>query len=472
MSGGAWAPSEVGSYQETPSTTSCVFDCDAGYVWIASQCVPSGALDLSFNTTGYRIMPGVAGGVGVTDQAYGCAVDEHQRVLAAVMANNGANLDMVVVRFNEDGSIDDTFANEGTFLYNPNNLRDGAVGIVLDDQQNIYICGSIGVAGQGDNSAVVKLTPDGGVDTTFGVNGVFSYNFGALAGDASYSDYCQRIVRDPITGSITGVGVMNGAGMNADIVVWRITADGDLDTTFNAPLGYTYGPNEVFDGTATEWVTRLFVDESGRILLPGYSMTSDASDGDLVLWRYLDDGTVDTAFGNPNGYITFNSPDNGFDDAYDGLLGNDGKYYLIGDSLDGLGTTPSLIVRFNTDGTLDTTFNSGVGYVRRFMHPTWASWDESNSGVVDASGRIVIGTVAYNNDASKSDIVIWRLNSDGSLDNSFGSGRLVLSNLGGGENDFLFPATLTLDGYGRIVGCGNSTDGSGNSSLMVFRVNP
>ncbi len=94
----------------------------------------------------------------------------------------------------------------------------------------------------------------------------------------------------------------------------------------------------------------------------------------------------------------------------------DGKYVMAGWS-DSAGTRDFAVIRYNFDGSLDTTFGSGNGYV---ITTVGSGADEAQDVRILANGKILVMGYALN--GSSNDIAFVQYNSDGSLDTSFGSG--------------------------------------------------
>jgi uncharacterized delta-60 repeat protein len=121
----------------------------------------------------------------------------------------------------------------------------------------------------------------------------------------------------------------------------------------------------------------------------------------------------------------------------------------------------AVVVRYNTNGTLDTAFGtSHTGYVS-LGNPTYPAV------TVQSDDRIVVaGTV--NNPQTGNDVALNRLNPDGTLDTSFGTGGVVVSLLPWQEE----AATVTIQPDGKIVVGGSQTnDTKRNNALMAARYN-
>lgn len=195
---------------------------------------------------------------------------------------------------------------------------------------------------------------------------------------------------------------------------------------------------------------------SGQILLSGTVDNGLAATSDFMLARLNSDGTLDAGFGG-NGLVRTD-----FAGQYDygsapPVILADGKILLGGSAtLNVADGTDFALVRYNADGSLDTTFGQGGKLTIDFQHGS----DRINKILVQPDGRIVAVGSAY--DASPTlksmEIAMVRLMPDGSLDASFGNGGKAISTLtstGAGEIE---DAVLMTDG--RLVVTGEMGSGT------------
>jgi uncharacterized delta-60 repeat protein len=154
---------------------------------------------------------------------------------------------------------------------------------------------------------------------------------------------------------------------------------------------------------------------------------------------------LDTTF-DPGTGLAGGSPSNG-------MIQPDGKLLIPGTFTTYNGTTVGRIVRINTDGTLDTSFNTNLG--------TGANAQVFNTEV-QSDGKIVItGTFSTVNGIARPGIA--RLNSDGSVDTSFNATAITAG------NNFYHTSTQP---DGKIVMVGNySLTVSGTTYNRIMRFN-
>ena len=116
------------------------------------------------------------------------------------------------------------------------------------------------------------------------------------------------------------------------MTVWRLNTNGSLDTTFNS-VGYVTH-NNAAGGNSHDAAHSAKVLSDGRIIITGYSRNS--TNEDMAMWRYNSNGTLDTTF-NSLGYFTHDNAagGTGADRAYDIAAQYDGKYIVTGRSYNG-----------------------------------------------------------------------------------------------------------------------------------------
>ena len=145
-------------------------------------------------------------------------------------------------------------------------------------------------------------------------------------------------------------------------------------------------------------------------MLSGATFT-DANPGDhSVAWVVISDGSLDTSFSG-TGIVTTTFPLNSSSVAESVALQSDGKIVVAGYT--GPGDSFAL-ARYNTDGTLDTSFGSSGKVTNNF------GFHASQQRSVQADGKIVVAGGVGN--GSSWDFAVARYNMDGTLDTSFGGG--------------------------------------------------
>ena len=245
-----------------------------------------------------------------------------------------------------------------------------------------------------------------------------------------------------------------------DTKCYDLTA-GCLDSTF-ANVGYAHlDPYPPYASSADTGMD-VVVQPDQKVVIAGKARIS-STDIDFAVIRYNSDGTLDTSFGqvspsNPPSRLgyTVTSVSTGFDYAYALALQPDGKIVVVGTA----GSTDRVAVRYNADGTLDTTF--GIGGIANFGS------GPSSDVAIQSDGKIVIGGAA-----SAGGFGLVRLNPSGSLDSSFGSGGFVTFSASGAKRGSSSGAGVAIQrvpavtGEERIVLVGSSKTFANPSSAAT-----
>jgi uncharacterized delta-60 repeat protein len=223
--------------------------------------------------------------------------------------------------------------------------------------------------------------------------------------------------------------------------------DGGLDPTFG-----TDGRVLTDFNNSQDFLYRVAVQPDGKIVAIGDS--SGTSSPRFALARYNPDGSLDLTFG-PGGKVTTVLA-SGRESATGLLLLPDGKI-LISGSIDqpSLSDTSFALVRYNSDGSLDTTFGQG-GLVTTNVG---RDDDQASRIALQADGKIVVagrkGIQFYPTEQRKGNVALARYNPDGSLDPTFGNAGIVTTDFGQGLESYAVAVMIQSDG--KIVIAGESS---------------
>ncbi|SCY00556.1 delta-60 repeat domain-containing protein [Flavobacterium anhuiense] len=308
----------------------------------------------------------------------------------------------------EDGSIDTSF----------NTGKTGANYLVkttvLQADGKIVIGGNFTKYNDILSNRIIRILSDGETDNSFNIGEGFNAQVYALAVQTD-----QKII---VAGAFTKY---NGSTLNNSRVV-RLLPDGTKDNNFNIGLGA--------DGT----IEAIVVQSDGKILLGGHFKTFNAQPFSGIV-RLNPDGSIDSSFNIRNGFDKY---------VYAMALQSDQKIIVGGSFLTFDGISQKRIVRLNTDGSLDVTFESGTGF----------SKGDIRSILVQPDDRILIGGAfsgTYKNVVSSR---LIRLMPSGVIDNSFTATL----------NNTLFDMKFTED-YKLLAG-GNFNSVSGISKHRIARL--
>jgi uncharacterized delta-60 repeat protein len=271
--------------------------------------------------------------------------------------------------------------------------------VVVQPDGRIIVAGTLSRFGR-DRFRLVRYLPDGSLDPSFGANGVVRKRFSrsaSVGGMVLQAD-----------GTIVVAGTKRHRADGRTAVVIRFLPDGSVDRGFgqHGKAFATAGPSSNANALA--------IDDQGRIVIAG-SITDSRDHTRAALWRFEAGGAPDRSFGK-NGIATLAFDSAGTDVAIDSA----GRIVLSGLTFVNF-TSVFLLARLGDDGSLDTTFGGGHGYV------TTAFGDEAQalSVSLQPDGAIVVGGYGYGTQPFEG-FALARYLDDGSLDGSFGKkGKVV-----------------------------------------------
>ncbi len=276
----------------------------------------------------------------------------------------------------------------------------------------------------------------GNLDTAFSGAGKVTTDIGGNADEA----HAVAIQGD---GKIVAVGYSYN-GTKDDFALVRYNTDGSLDTTFG-----TSGTVTTAIGSGDDRAYAVAIQSDGKIVAVGYSYNGTKDDFALV--RYNTDGSLDTTFGT-YGIVT-TAIGSGDDRAYAVAIQGDGKIVAAGVKSDYPGfSTPTLfaLVRYNTNGSLDTTFG-GTGMVTTSVGSFGG--DAASAVAIHSDGKIVVA--GHSRGEWGSVFALARFNVDGSLDSTFGGTGIVTTSFAPWGIDYdAFAYAVAIQGDGKIVTAG------------------
>jgi uncharacterized delta-60 repeat protein len=321
---------------------------------------PDGTLDAAFDGDG-KVTTGFGrGSAGI----FALTVQPDGRIVAVGHQGRGK---FAIARYGTDGALDTTFSGNGKAAtdFSPRRL-DGATDVALQADGQILAAGVAGVrpGPGGGKFALVRYNSDGTLDTNFGDEGKATTDFTPRAD-------VPRQVAIQDDGTIVLAGTARGG---REFAMARYNPDGTLDTTFSgdgkAVAAFTPGGS----------IYTVAIQADGKIVAAG--STDDESA--FALARYNTDGTADTTFGEVGGTTT--DVTTGHDGVSAVAMQADGKIVAAGDGT----SSVFALARYNTDGSLDTTF-SGDGITTTDFSPYY---DVAYAVAIQGDGKIVAAGAA------------------------------------------------------------------------------
>lgn len=214
-------------------------------------------------------------------------------------------------------------------------------------------------------------------------------------------------------------------------------------------------------------VHALALQPDGKIVLAG-TATDSGGHYDLLVVRLNADGSFDSSFG-PGGKVVNQLGAGPNPTSVEGglALQPDGKIVVAGEATDSAGHYELLVARLNADGSFDTSFGTG-GKVLTSVAPTTSA--DAYALALQPDGKIIV--VGQGTDsAGNYELLVARLNADGGFDSSFGTAGKVVTQLGASSSPYSNARGVALQPDGRIIIAGDATDSSGYDRFMVARLN-
>ncbi|MFM8597255.1 MAG: T9SS type A sorting domain-containing protein [Flavobacteriales bacterium] len=377
-----------------------------------------GSLDLSFAGTGFASYGPVS--TTAMDNAQDIVTLPNGKMIYCGTSGTTSNSDIIAVRLNCNGTIDQTFGTNGYFLYNNTAGSDFAYDMELLPSGDILLAGATSITPSNTQFTIIKITANGAIDPTFGVNGVFNCDL------ATGQDYGRKLLIS--NNKIILVGTAKSTSSNLGMV-------GAVQCSMNGVLDLTFGTNGItmMSGTGSLTIWSATLGSNGDIFACGDAYISNVYYP--MLAKINPDGTANTTFGTNGVYHTMAWNARFFDVDFDGTK-------LITSGQNGVGPWDMLIqARSTSTGALVTTFGSAGStivdviqadcYYELLIHP-------------DGS-LLACGTTGTAGIGAARDFIISKYSANGVLQTSFGTNGHTITSIG----------TMWDDAYGMDLYPGN-----------------
>ncbi|MES9972536.1 MAG: delta-60 repeat domain-containing protein, partial [Candidatus Thiodiazotropha sp.] len=368
-----------------------------------------------------------AAAISVTDGEY--AIDDNPFTSAAGTVSNGQTIRLrhtsstsfmtMKSTFISIGGISGSFVSTtgpiGTGFNKALGFNDSVTSITpaADGSGDLYLIGDFTTYDNTASKHIIRLNSDGSVDTAFALGSGFD---GAIKSVSTATDGSGDLYVGGIFTSYNGI---------ASNHIIRLNSDGTVDTAFAVGTGFA----GVYSSTGVYAITPA-MDGSGDLYVGGNFSTYNGIASNNII-RLNSDGTVDDTFAVGSGFAGVYSSTGVY--SISPATDTSGDLYVGGDFSSYNGIASNNIIRLNSNGTVDNGFSVGSGFDvsddSSFGLPV-ISHVNTIAPTTDGSGDLYVGGSfdIYNGIASKN---IIRLNSDGTVDNSFALGagvdRVVLS---------------------------------------------
>ncbi len=369
---------------------------------------------LSSETTGVFSLVGT--GFDSTIYAIQASTTDNKIYIGGIFTSYNSVASQKLLRMHSYGSKDTSF-NIGSTAFN-----NQVSSICQQSDGKVVIGGAFTTFSGSSNNYLIRLNSTGTKDSSFNIGTGFNNEVVVIKQLAS-GKFMAGGYFDTFTGST-----------NNHLI--RLNSTGTKDSTFNIGTGFI---GNVFD---------LAEDANNKIVVAGQftQLTGNTTIKSIV--RFNTDGTRDTGFNAGYGAVSpaFNS------DIRSIAIQSDGKIIAGGGFTTFTGSTNNHLIRLNSNGTKDSTFNIGTGFN-----------NDIRTIALQSDGKILVGGVFTTYTGSTNSCLI-RLNSDGTKDSTF--------NIGTGFNNLSVVYSVKVQTDGKILVGGNFTGFTGNSTTKkLVRLN-
>ena len=291
-------------------------------------------------------------------------------------------------------------------------------------------------------SGVPVLAAPGDLDTTFNGTGIVVTS-GLSGGEGN-------AVVHQLDGKLVVAGSAQGAS-DRDFVLVRYDTSGMPDPSFGGGTGRVI----TNVGAGDDGANAVIQQNDGKLVAAGLSFDAGFNSSEISLVRYLDDGTPDPSFGGGTGKVR-TAIGNEFDEALALIQQADDKLVVAGYS-----GTDIALVRYETDGDLDMTFN-GTGKVTTpvgFSATAFALLQQASDQ------KLVIAGSTRESPVEPLDLVLVRYTTTGTLDTMFNGTGIVTTPVGTGNAEAR--AIIQQASDGKLVVAGVSSNATNTDFTLV-----
>ncbi len=385
----------------------------------------AGSLDDNFNGNGLVV---TGSSNGVNDNGRAVLVQDDGKIILAGLSEGRIGL----IRYNEDGSLDDSFGSNGIVITTHGNDNIYGVGAAIQNDQKILVGGQVSTSSSSKYS-VARYNPDGSLDLTFGNDGI------AIA-DGTGDDHGRALCLQADGKILVGGYSVFINLFTFEFSIQRFNPDGSVDPTFG-----TDGLAHINNQGCLNELKSIAIQEDGKIVAVGQSYLQNGDNAEFAVIRFNINGTPDTSF-NSTGMVLTDFNNGSQDYATAVAIQTDNKIVVGGYSASN-SDEDLAIARYNPDGSLDLTFDQD-GKVTTDLG---SFWDNGYAVYIQPDDKIIIAGIA--DSQTDVDYVLARYNPDGEIDSSFGLNGVVWTDFGIGDDK---ARAVCLDLEGRILAAGYS----------------
>lgn len=370
----------------------------------------AGMLDPSF---------GVGGKVSVDfsndrDEAFVVKAQNDRKLVVAGLSMQSGNNDFALTRLNADGSLDQSFGDNGKIVQTLGPYSDYITDIGFQSDGKIIAMGnsySINAASEVKSViAVCRYNVDGTIDNTFGNDGKVTIDLPGAYDIANAGDIQgdNKIIVVGYTGLIG----------SRDFFIIRLNPDGSMDNSFGS------GGQKIVDfGDSDDEAKSVIISNDGKIYAAGYSLDNNTLRSEMAVVCLNPDGSFHSDFSTGKVNVLL------------GGIGSEATSIALTSSneviVSGYNATATAdnfaLVKLSKTGELVWSF----GDIGRVFTNLGSNSSQSRSMTIQQDDKIVVSGYNVPNGSIRADFATVRYNSDGSIDEEFGDNGIVLTDFTG-----------------------------------------
>ena len=303
---------------------------------LLARFLDDGTLDASFGTGGIQttnVLP--------SESFWSVAIQPDGKIVAAGITYTSANDQMIIARYNANGTPDAAFATSGRQVFDLGAAQELLTAVAVQPDGKIVAAGYVLAATNDVDMAVVRLNANGSFDTGFSGDGWTTLSFGtdcAAWGLALQAD-----------GRIVTAGYANPNGNYVGVLA-RFMPNGSPDLSFNATGAVLYTHNA---GSSQDEFWDVVIQQDQQLVAIGSTYEPE---GDLLFTRFSSTGALDMAYGTGGAQVI--DVAGTFDKSWAGYQQPDGKLVAVGLNQLAVGNRQVVVARLGTDGSRDADFGT------------------------------------------------------------------------------------------------------------------
>jgi uncharacterized delta-60 repeat protein len=438
----------------------------------AAPLTPDGTLDTDFGTGGILNLDN-----GAEQGIFNSAMDSAGNMIVTYHQDNA---DGAICYVSPQGSYLPGFNAGSCVVITPGSLVAGydaflPLDVEISPEGRIYVAGQVNNVGDTELQGVVlRLLSDGSLDTSFATGGVYLSDKACNAGSAVTKDIINEIEVDQF-GNVYAAGESqaNRTLDYATTMYIKLDSSGTLVSGFGTG-GIACHALEYMGSSKNNWALDIAL-SNGTIYATGTMETDSGANRNYYLAALdVNDGSLQTDV-ITNGYVHHDVQGDAsdWDDGVELVIDSQGRIYVSGLNFNPAEDQNFFTARHLSDGSLDTTWASAatVPGILEYNN-SGTSQDRLVDSILDYAGRLIL--VGHIGNGSAADAFVIRLDEDGAMDSSFGSGGIAMFNdlngTGNDEDDVIDSIKIAQDGSYYLFTYHKDTAEDPNGDLYILKM--